>query len=84
MEEVSDLSERYWKRLKKITIIWMLAWTFPAILLHIPVEFMRRIYFNGIPMHWFNAAFLAIVIGIALIFLYAYVMDRTDRELLGR
>ncbi|RLI89186.1 MAG: hypothetical protein DRO98_01555 [Archaeoglobales archaeon] len=75
----------YWRKLKVITVVWMLLWTIPAILLHIPIETTKSIrIFNGIPLHWFNAAFLAVVIGILLIFAYAFVMDRLDREILGK
>ncbi|MDI9644515.1 MAG: DUF4212 domain-containing protein [Candidatus Verstraetearchaeota archaeon] len=76
-----DRYAAYWKRLKKITVVWMLAWTVPAIIMHLPIDATRQIIIlNGIPLHWFNAAFLSIFIGIALIFAYAYVMERTDRS----
>ncbi|MGF3498845.1 MAG: DUF4212 domain-containing protein [Candidatus Methanosuratincola sp.] len=74
----------YWRKLKRITVVWMLAWTVPAIIMHLPIGAASQvIILNGIPLHWFNAAFLAIVVGIALIFMYAYVMDRTDRAFKG-
>ncbi|MCX8181949.1 MAG: DUF4212 domain-containing protein [Candidatus Methanomethyliaceae archaeon] len=78
------ISQRYWMRLKKITAIWMSAWIFPAILLHIPVSMTSSIkILNGIPLHWFNAALLSILVGVVLIFLYALVMDKTDKMLKG-
>ncbi len=74
--------QRYWKRLKKITAIWMLAWILPAVILHIPIQTTSSIkILNGIPLHWFNAVLLSILIGVILIFLYAFVMDKTDRLL---
>ena len=76
---------KYWDRLKKITAIWMLAWTIPAIFLELPANALKHIkILNGIPLHWFMAAFVSIVLGILLIFLYAYVMEKTDKEILGR
>lgn len=81
--QAAEKGERYavyWRRLKKITAVWMIAWTVPAIIMHLPIGVTSQVMIlNGIPLHWFNAAFLAIVIGIALIFMYAYVMERTDR-----
>ncbi|MEM2080324.1 MAG: DUF4212 domain-containing protein [Candidatus Methanomethylicaceae archaeon] len=75
-------SQIYWNRLKKITAIWMLAWIFPAIMLHIPVGLTSSIkVLNGIPLHWLNAALLSILIGVILIFLYAFAMDNIDRIL---
>ncbi len=75
---------QYWKMLKKVTVVWMLAWTVPAIIMHLPIGVTSQVrILNGIPLHWFNAALLAIVIGIALIFMYAYVMERTDRAFRG-
>lgn len=77
-------AQRYWSRLKKITVVWMVAWMFPAVLLHIPIAVTSSIkIMNGIPLHWFNAALLSILIGVVLIFLYAFVMDKTDRILKG-
>lgn len=85
--QAADKGERYavyWKRLKKITVVWMIAWTVPAIIMHVPIGVTSQVtILNGIPLHWFNAAFLAIVIGIALTFMYAYVMERTDRAFKG-
>ncbi|MCS7098127.1 MAG: DUF4212 domain-containing protein [Candidatus Methanomethyliaceae archaeon] len=71
---------KYWNKLKKITIIWMLAWLFPAVIIHLmsPITSSIKIL-NGIPLHWFNTSLLSILIGIALIFCYAFVMDRVDR-----
>jgi putative solute:sodium symporter small subunit len=84
-KELVDVYERYWNRLKKITVIWMLAWTVPAIILELPANYLKNYkILSGIPLHWFMAAFVSIVIGIALIFLYAYVMEKTDREILGK
>jgi putative solute:sodium symporter small subunit len=83
-EEV-DVYRRYWSRLKKITAIWMIAWTIPAIFLQLPANALKHIkILNGIPLHWFMAAFVSIILGISLIFLYAYVMEKTDREILDR
>ncbi|MBC7113426.1 MAG: DUF4212 domain-containing protein [Candidatus Methanomethyliales bacterium] len=70
----------YWRRLKVITAVWMIAWSIPAVVLHIPIGATSSIkILNGIPLHWFNAALLSIIIGVILIFLYAFLMDRTDR-----
>lgn len=85
-KELSSVNDKksqiYWSRLKKITAIWMIAWTFPAVLLHIPVSTTSSIkILGGIPLHWFNAALVSILIGVVLIFLYAFVMDKTDRIL---
>jgi len=79
------LAQLYWKRLKKITAIWMFAWVFPAVIFHIPIASTSSIkVLNGIPLHWFNASLLSILVGIILIFLYAFVMDKTDKILRGR
>lgn len=84
-EERTQVYREYWKRLKRITILWMLLWTIPAFWMHLPIEYTSKIkILGGIPLHWFNAGFLAIVIGIALIFAYAYVMGKMDESLLGR
>jgi len=83
--EEAEMYGKYWSRLKKITVIWMLAWTIPAIFLELPANSLKQIkILNGIPLHWFMAAFVSIVLGISLIFLYAYVMEKTDREILGK
>ena len=83
-KERAEVYREYWNRLKKITVVWMLAWTIPAIFLELPADYLKHIeILGGIPLHWFMAAFISIVFGISLIFLYAYVMDRMDRELLG-
>jgi putative solute:sodium symporter small subunit len=83
-EEAGIRYGKYWKKLKKITVVWMLAWTVPAIIMHLPIGATREVtILDGIPLHWFNAAFLAILIGIVLIFMYAYVMERTDRAFKG-
>lgn len=84
-EERTQVYREYWKRLKRITILWMLLWTIPAFWMHLPIEYTSKIkILGGIPLHWFNAGFLAVVIGIALIFAYAYVMGKMDESLLGR
>ncbi len=84
-EEKLQVYREYWQRLKKITIIWMLLWTIPAFWMHLPIEYTSKIkILGGIPLHWFNAGFLAVIIGILLIFAYAYVMGKVDESLLGR
>jgi len=84
-KESLEVYKKYWNRLKKITVIWMIAWTVPAIFLQLPANSLKHIeIMGGIPLHWFMAAFVSIVLGISLIFLYAYVMERTDREILGK
>ncbi|AIY91009.1 sodium/substrate symporter small subunit [Geoglobus acetivorans] len=89
MVEEGKISEEqfreYWGKMKSLTIVILLLWTIPAFWLHLPVATTSKIYIlGGIPLHWFNAAFVSVVFGIILIFAYAIVMDKWDREILGK
>lgn len=89
MAEAREISKEkfreYWSKMKTLTILILLLWTIPAFWMHLPVASTSKMYIlGGIPLHWFSAAFLAIIFGIILIFVYAAVMDRWDREILGK
>lgn len=89
MVEGSGVSEEkfqeYWSKMKGLTIVMLLLWTIPAFWMHVPVSTTQNIkILGGIPLHWFLAGFVAVVFGIALIFIYAIIMDKWDREILGK
>ncbi len=80
-----EVFREYWGKMKSLTVVMLLLWTIPAIIMHLFVGTTQHIrILGGIPLHWFLAGFVAVVFGIALIFIYAIIMDKWDREILGR
>ncbi len=80
-----EVFKEYWGKMKTLTIVMLLLWTIPAFWMHLPVGTTQHIrILGGIPLHWFFAGFVAVVFGIALIFIYAIIMDKWDREILGK
>ena len=82
-----DLPEKYkqwyWRRLAAVTFSFFVVWTVIAVWWHIPAQLFWTdvLLFGNMPLHWYLAAFISIVVGIILIFIYSFVMDRIDNKL---
>ncbi len=72
----------YWRKVKQITLIFLLVWITIAIILPAIAPQFKKVQIGALPpLNWYINAFIVIVIGIITIFVYARVMNRLDQEL---
>jgi putative solute:sodium symporter small subunit len=77
-----DLKAYYWRRVKALTVIFLIAWITIAVILPLTAPLLKGVRILGLPsMHWYMNAFIVIVIGVILIFVYSALMDKLDKEL---
>lgn len=77
-----DVKAYYWRRVKVLTLIFLIAWITIAVVLPVTAPLLKGVRIFGLPsMHWYMNAFVVIVIGVILIFLYAALMNKLDRNL---
>ncbi|RFA98330.1 DUF4212 domain-containing protein [Pyrobaculum aerophilum] len=77
-----EVKNWYWKQVQKITIGSFIAWLIVAIILPVLAPSFRGVVIGSLPpLHWYIPAFISIVLGILIIFAYAYVMNRLDEKL---
>lgn len=81
-----DLKRWYWDRLVRVTLVFFLVWTVIAIWWHIPAPHTWRnvLLFGNMPLHWYLAAWISIWAGVAMIFVYHWVMSSADEQLRAR
>lgn len=72
----------YWERLVRVTAVFFVLWTVIAIWWHIPAPHAWRdvLLFGNMPLHWYLAAFISIWVGVLMIFVYHWVMERVDEQ----
>ena len=77
MEQGED---RYWRRTS--TLMWtMLAlWVFFSFVIHFFVNQLNSIEFLGFPLGFYMAAQGSLVAFVVMLFVFAAVQDRIDRE----
>ncbi|MEM4578324.1 MAG: DUF4212 domain-containing protein [Pyrobaculum sp.] len=75
--------EKYWKTTRNVTLLFFLGWLVIAVIIPVlsPHVFLNVWIGNLPPLHWFMLTFVVITLGVALIFIYAAVMDRIDKRL---
>ncbi len=79
--ERSETFRKYWRKMIATTMVLFIIWTFFAVWIHLPVQATKNVLIlNGIPLHWFLAAFISIVGGILLIFIFAFIARKYDEE----
>ncbi|MDI6714331.1 MAG: DUF4212 domain-containing protein [Thermodesulfovibrio sp.] len=79
---MEDLKAFYWRRVKVLTVIFLIAWITIAVILPVTAPLLKGVRIFGLPsMHWYMNAFIVIVIGVILIFVYAAIMNKFDKEL---
>lgn len=78
-----DVKTYYWTRVRNLTIIWLFFWITIAVILPVLSPILwKGVRVAGLPvMHMYMNAFIVIVIGVALIFIYAALMNKLDRDL---
>ncbi|MCX8033753.1 MAG: DUF4212 domain-containing protein [Thermodesulfovibrio sp.] len=77
-----DVKAYYWRRVRVITVIFLIAWITIAVVLPVAAPLLKGVRVFGLPsMHWYINAFIVIVIGVILIFIYAALMNKLDRDL---
>ncbi|AFA39442.1 putative solute:sodium symporter small subunit [Pyrobaculum oguniense TE7] len=80
-----EVKQWYWKKVQMITIISFIAWLIVAIVLPASAPSFKGVAIGSLPpLHWYIPAFISIVLGIAIIFIYALVMNKLDEELRRR
>lgn len=81
-----DLKGWYWDRLVRVTAVFFVAWTVIAIWWHIPAPYAWRnvLLFGNMPLHWYLAAWISIWVGVAMIFVYHWIMGGLDGQLRAR
>ena len=72
----------YWRRVLALTVALFAAWTVIAIWVHLAAPVLRYVEVNGMPLHWLMAK-ISIIIGILLIFGYAYAMRSIEQRYRG-
>ncbi|MDI1472622.1 hypothetical protein THER_1624 [Thermodesulfovibrio sp. N1] len=79
---MEDLKAFYWRRVKVLTVIFLIAWIIIAVILPVTSPLLKGVRIFGLPsMHWYMNAFIVIVIGVILIFVYSAIMNKLDKEL---
>lgn len=78
-----DVKQYYWSKVRNLTIIWLIFWIIIAIVLPVTAPHLwKGVRVLGLPvMHMYMNAVIVIVIGVALIFIYAALMNKLDRDL---
>ncbi len=77
-----DVKQYYWSKVKSLTIIWFVLWSIIAIVLPVSAPLWKGVRVAGLPtMHMYMNAFIVIVTGVVLIFIYAALMNKLDRDL---
>jgi len=78
-----DVKTYYWTKVRNLTIIWLFLWIIIAIVLPALSPYLwKGLRVAGLPvMHMYMNAMIVIVIGVALIFIYAALMNKLDRDL---
>ncbi len=77
-----DVKQYYWSKVKSLTIIWFVLWCIIAIVLPVSAPLWKGVRVAGLPaMHMYMNAFIVIVVGVGLIFIYAALMNKLDRDL---
>lgn len=77
-----DVKAYYWSKVRNLTVIWLIMWCIIAIVLPVMAPLWKGLRFAGLPvMHMYINAVIVIVIGVVLIFVYAAVMNKLDRDL---
>ena len=78
---VSDRSRGYWKANVRVKVPLLIVWAiFGYVLAILLAEPLNEITFIGFPLGFWFAQQGAIVVFVALIFIYAKRMDRVDEE----
>lgn len=77
-----DVKQYYWSKVKSLTVIWFVLWCIIAIVLPVAAPMWKGVRVAGLPvMHMYMNAFIVIVTGVVLIFIYAALMNKLDRDL---
>jgi len=77
-----DVKTYYWSKVRNLTIIWLVFWCIIAIVLPVMAPLWKGVRVLGLPvMHMYINAMFVIVIGVILIFVYAALMNKLDRDL---
>lgn len=79
---MKDVKLYYWRKIKVLTLIFLFAWINIAVVLPVTAPLLKGVRILGLPsMHWYINAFIVIVIGVILIFIYAAIMNKLDKDL---
>jgi len=85
VEVQEEVKRWYWRRLLSITIGMFVAWFIVAIVLPASAPAFKGVVIGSLPsLHWYIPAFISIVLGIVIIFVYAYLATKLDEELRQR
>lgn len=77
-----DIKTMYWHRVRNLTWIFLFLWIFVAIFLPVIAPAFKGFRPLGLPtFHMYINAFIVIVLGVTLIFVYAAIMNKFDKEL---
>ncbi len=77
-----DVKTIYWTRVRNLTWIFLFLWLFIAVFLPVIAPTFKGIRILGLPaLHMYINAFIVIVMGVILIFIYAAIMNKFDAEL---
>ena len=79
--KMSDRSEGYWRANVRVKVPLLITWAiFGYVLAILLAEPLNNVTFIGFPLGFWFAQQGAIVVFVALIFIYARRMDRVDEE----
>jgi len=67
----------YWRKTLALTAALFAAWTVIAVWVHLAAPVLKNVELGGMPLHWLMAK-ISIIIGILLIFGYAFAMKRIE------
>ena len=85
VEIPEEVKRWYWRRLLSLTMGTFVAWFIVAIVLPVSAPAFKGVVIGSLPpLHWYIPAFISIVLGIVIIFVYAYLATRLDEELRRR
>jgi len=80
-----EVKQWYWRRLLSLTMGTFVAWFIVAIVLPASAPAFKGVVIGSLPsLHWYIPAFISIVLGIVIIFVYAYLATKLDEELRRR
>ncbi|MCX7913284.1 MAG: DUF4212 domain-containing protein [Thermodesulfovibrionales bacterium] len=77
-----DIKTIYWTKVRNLTWIFLFLWLFIAVFLPVIAPLFKGVRIIGLPsLHMYINAFIVIVMGVVLIFIYAAIMNKFDAEL---
>ena len=78
MQSSSD--QTHWRRTTRLMLAHLAVWVFFGYIIHMFVNQLNSIQFLGFPLGFYMAAQGALIVFVVMLFVFAAVQDKIDRE----